>query len=73
MSEAMLGLLGLLLSIGVTYFFCIRPMRKGIPVMGQVGCHSGSDCTDVADLGEAARLRAEITVLKRQVSNAVSE
>lgn len=73
MSEAMLGLLGLLLSIGATYFFCIRPMRKGSCVMAHLSCHSGSDCADETDLGAAARLRAEITALDRQVSHSASE
>ena len=53
-------------SIGLTYLFCIRPMRRG-----HCGPGSASGQTDPADrrAEEIARLRTEIDQLNRDLQN----
>ncbi|MCO4239210.1 hypothetical protein [Pseudarthrobacter raffinosi] len=66
MTGTVIALMVLLLSLGATYFFCVRPMRKGSCAMGQTVSGSGTACQDPAAAEEAARLKAEITALRTQ-------
>ncbi|MCZ2404451.1 hypothetical protein IV498_15015 [Paenarthrobacter sp. Z7-10] len=68
-SGAVFALIVLLLAIGATYFFCIRPMRKGNCAMGKAGAASG----DRDSGAEAARLKTDIAALKEQSSHPVSK
>ncbi len=67
MSEVLFSLVVLLLSVGSTYFFCVRPMRKGTCAMA--GNPQGHACgTEQEMRDEAARLRLEIAALRGQGS-----
>ena len=66
MTGTVTALIVLLLSLGATYFFCIRPMRKGNCAMGQMASGTGAACQDPAAAEEVARLKAEITALRTQ-------
>lgn len=57
-----------LASLTLTYFMCIRPMRRG-------GCATmvgrpGAAALGANDQAEVARLRSEIAVLRRQSAQA---
>ncbi|TAM68630.1 MAG: hypothetical protein EPN48_11655 [Microbacteriaceae bacterium] len=59
------------LSIGSTYFFCIRPMRKGTCAM--TGNSQRHACgTEQETQAEAARLRREIATLRGHVGRTTS-
>lgn len=66
MTGTVTALVVLLLSLAATYFFCIRPMRKGGCAMGQMASGTGSACQDRATTEEVARLKTEITALRTQ-------
>ncbi|MEV7572950.1 hypothetical protein AB0P28_07595 [Pseudarthrobacter sp. NPDC089323] len=66
MTGTLTALLVLLLSLAATYFFCIRPMRKGHCAMGQLASGTDTACHDRAGTEEAARLKAEIAALRTQ-------
>lgn len=66
MTGTLTALIVLLLALTATYFFCVRPMRKGNCAMGQLASGAGTACQDRATTEEVARLRAEITTLRTQ-------
>ncbi|APX00508.1 hypothetical protein [Arthrobacter sp. QXT-31] len=66
MTGTVTALIVLLLSLAASYFFCVRPMRKGHCAMGQLASGTGTACQDRAAMEEAARLKAEITALRTQ-------
>ncbi len=56
-------------SLALTYFLCLRPMRRGsadsAAIGRQVGCHASNDAGRNGELeNELARVRAELTELK---------
>ncbi|MDQ6753463.1 MAG: hypothetical protein M3017_08670 [Actinomycetota bacterium] len=73
MSGAAFGLTVLLLSIGATYFFCIRPMQKGNCAMGKAARQAGDASRDRDAGEEATRLKTEIAALRRQSSRPASK
>lgn len=67
MNGTLFAFVVLLLALGATYFFCVRPMRKGSGcAMGQAGSRAGAACKDQESGTEAARLKAEIAALQAQ-------
>lgn len=62
MNQVLFAFIVMLLAFGATYFFCVRPMRKGKCVMGGTGTAS-KDAE-----GEAGRLKSEIAALRAQSS-----
>ncbi|WP_026533627.1 hypothetical protein [Arthrobacter sp. H14] len=62
MSGFIFAALGLLLSLTVTYFFCLRPMRQGRCAM--VGNTLANEQSVRRDEAEIARLREEVAVLR---------
>lgn len=66
MTGTVTALIVLLLSLGATYFFCVRPMRKGNCAMGQAASGTGTACDDPAAAEEVASLKAEISALRAQ-------
>ena len=64
MTEIGLAAVVLLASLALTYFVCIRPMRKGR--CGMVPKAQGEEQarSTVDDEGEIARLRAEVAALR---------
>jgi hypothetical protein len=61
MSEIVFALVVLLLSVGSTYFFCVRRMRRGACAMN--GSAQGQACQQDAE-SEVARLKREIAALR---------
>ena len=66
MSEIGLAAVVLLASLALTYFVCIRPMRKGRCVMAPKAQAGEQARSTVDDEGEIARLRAEVTALRAE-------
>ena len=66
MNGTLLALVVLLLSLGATYFFCIRPMRKRNCAMGKMASGAGKENRDRKAEEEVARLKAEIAALRTQ-------
>ena len=73
MNGMIFALVVLLLSIGATYFFCIRLMRKGNCVMGQGVCGADAQGASRDAQAEGARLKTEIAALSKQASRSASE
>lgn len=68
MSEHIFAASILLLSLTVTYFFCLRPMRQGRCAM--VGNTLANEQSTRHDEAEIARLREEVAALRgRQLSH----
>ena len=65
MTELGLATVVLLASLALTYFFCIRPMRKGRCAMAPKAQAEQARST-VDDEGEIARLRAEVATLRAE-------
>ena len=66
MSELGLATVVLLASLALTYFFCIRPMRKGRCGMVPEAQAGEQARSTVGDEGEIARLRAEVAALRSE-------
>lgn len=73
MNGTVLALIVLLLALGSTYFFCVRPMRKGNCAMGQDASCVGAASKDLESGTEAARLKSEIAALRTQSARPGSE
>ena len=65
MTELGLATVVLLASLALTYFFCIRPMRKGRCAMAPKAQAEEARST-VDDEGEIARLRVEVAALRAE-------
>lgn len=66
MNGTLFALAVLLLSLGATYFFCVRPMRKGNCAMGKMASGAGTANRDREADEEVRRLKAEIAALRSQ-------
>ena len=66
MTEIGLATVVLLASLALTYFVCIRPMRKGRCGMVPKAQAGEQARSTVDDEGEIARLRAEVTALRAE-------
>ena len=66
MTEIGLATVVLLASLALTYFFCIRPMRKGRCGMAPKAQAGEQARSTVGDDGEIARLRAEVAALRSE-------
>lgn len=69
MTEWLLPIGVVVASLSLTYFFCLRPMRRGRAGSdakgGGAGCHATQDAGRSCDIeNELARARAELTELK---------
>ena len=73
MNEVLFAFIVLLLALGSTYFFCIRPMRKGTCAMGRAASRVGARSKDRESGTEAARLKSEIAALRAQSGQRRSE
>lgn len=66
MTEWALPVTVLLTSLSATYFFCLRPMRRGHCAMGQRASNAGSGEIPSAQAAEPAQLREQVQALKTQ-------
>ena len=66
MTELGLAAVVLLASLALTYFVCIRPMRKGRCAMAPKAQAGEPARSTVGDEGEIARLRAEVAALRAE-------
>lgn len=73
MNGTLFALIVLLLALRSTYFFCVRPMRKGNCAMGQAASRTGAASKDLESGTEAARLKSEIAALRTQSARPGSE
>ena len=69
MTEWLLPIGVVVASLALTYFLCLRPMRRGsaesAAVGRQAGCHASNDAGRNGEIeNELARARAELTELK---------
>lgn len=64
MSDVTLAVTVLAASLALTYFFCLRPMRRGMCAMAPKARTGGQATAPVDREAEIARLREEITALK---------
>lgn len=65
MSEIGFATVVLLASVALTYFFCIRPMRKGRCAMVPKA-QGAEQARSTVDEGEIVRLRAEVAALRAE-------
>ncbi|WP_299168245.1 hypothetical protein [uncultured Arthrobacter sp.] len=63
MSELILPVVVLLASLVFTYFFCLRPMRRGQCTLGRQARQAGEQ-TPSAQAEELTRLREQVEALK---------
>lgn len=66
MTEWALPVAILLASLSATYFFCLRPMRRGHCAMNPQARNAGSQHVPSAQATELAQLRGQVEALKTQ-------
>ncbi|WP_459334122.1 hypothetical protein [Arthrobacter sp. Hz1] len=66
MTEWALPVAVLIASLTATYFFCLRPMRRGNCAMGQRASNPGVSAVSSAQTAELAQLREQVAALKQQ-------
>lgn len=66
MSELGFAAVVLLLSLAVTYFFCLRPMRQGRCAMAGKASTGEQSHSTRSDEAEISRLREEVAVLRSE-------
>ncbi|WP_155853829.1 hypothetical protein [Arthrobacter sp. H5] len=66
MTEWALPVAVFLASLTATYFFCLRPMRRGNCAMGQRASSSGASEGPSTQATELAQLREQVQALKTQ-------
>lgn len=64
MSELGFAVAVFLLSLAITYFFCLRPMRQGRCAMAGQARNRAHPAANKSDEAEIARLREEVTALR---------
>ena len=70
MRELLLPAVTLLLSVAATYWFCLRPMRRGgrCGLARPAGSYVRSAPESEHETGEVARLRREVQALREEIS-----
>ncbi len=72
MTEWALPVAVLLASLTATYFFCLRPMRRGNCAISPRSSTAGASGVPSADAAELAQLRQQVAALKQQKHNTPS-
>lgn len=73
MTEWALPMFVLVASLAATYFFCLRPMRRGSCAMSPRSSNAGASDAPSAHAAELAQLRQQVRALKKQQHNAPSQ